>query len=420
MTPLPKDQFYRSVRYQNPTPSTKQVSQKINSNTQSPSSMNNYNVIMLGASGSGKTVFLASMFHELSTQGNRGFFLRSEGKDEQKRLTKIYEEVVLEQSWPQGTKAAEVSEWKFTCFVQKKDLTIFPACQFTFVDYAGGRLTEIDDESESDNEFEEAVSKSDTLLGLLDGTKVLNALRGDGFAWNKLVLKDLPPILQKMQFTKVPIHFLISKWDLIEGEFTLTQVRELLLKDEHFKNIVESRREAGFPVRLIPVSSVGKGFAEPQSDGRMLKTGISPKPFQVEMPLSCVVPDMMEGMLNEFNRQKKLEAAKEVEIKANLNFLDRSLQIIGGSLGFVRIFLPEKYQFNEFFWEKAGKFVASGANRKVEEANKRTEELRQERDESLKRIDSQATALEHTINSFLFIRNILDYTFPDSDLRVSE
>jgi GTPase SAR1 family protein len=48
--------------------------------------MNNYKVVILGASGSGKTVFLASMFHELSTQGNRGFFLKAEGVNKPRLL----------------------------------------------------------------------------------------------------------------------------------------------------------------------------------------------------------------------------------------------------------------------------------------------------------------------------------------------
>ncbi|NER05470.1 MAG: hypothetical protein F6K17_24190, partial [Okeania sp. SIO3C4] len=80
--------------------------------------MNTYSVIMLGPRGSGKTVFLSSMYNKLSTQGKLGFFLKVEGTEKRKRLNKIYTKVAFEEEWPMGTQMAEVSEWEFTCCVQ--------------------------------------------------------------------------------------------------------------------------------------------------------------------------------------------------------------------------------------------------------------------------------------------------------------
>jgi hypothetical protein len=377
--------------------------------------MNNYNVIMLGSSGSGKTVFLASMFHELSTQGSRGFFLRSEGIDPPRRLTKIYQQVAGKGEWPEGTKRNEVSEWKFTCYVQsKKDGSIFPACHYTFFDYAGGLLTETEDEEESDSKFEQAVGEADTLLGLLDGKKLLDAMRGKEAAWDAIFLTDLPAMLRKMQFTKVPIHFVVSKWDLFEGEYSLEQVREFLLEVDQFSNIVETRRDIGSPVRLIPVSSVGKGFAVPQANGSMEKTGKAPKPFQVEMPLACVIPDIMQKHLNELMRKKEAEKSRAVEIKADINFWDRFTQAVAGSVGVARFFLPVNLRFTDDLITKISKTISSGANKKIEDAQKRSEELRRERDESIKQVESEETALKHTVNSFLYIRDILEYNFPEA------
>jgi GTPase SAR1 family protein len=380
--------------------------------------MNNYSVIMLGSSGSGKTVFLASMFHELSTQGSRGFFLRSEGIDPPRQLSKVYQEVAGKGEWPEGTKRDKVSEWKFTCYVQsKKDGSIFPSCDFTFIDYAGGLLTEIEDEEEADSKFEKAVETADTLLGLLDGKKLLDAMRGKELpAWDALFLTDLPAMLRKMQFTRVPIHFVVSKWDLIEDEYSLAQVREFLLEFEQFSNIVETRRDIGSPVRLIPVSSVGKGFAVPQPNGRMQKTGKSPKPFQVEMPLACVIPDIMQKNLHDLVRKKEAEQSRSVEIKANLNFWDRFTQSVSGSMNIARHFLPVNLKFTDDLITKISKAISSGANKKIEGAQKRSDELRRERDESIKQVESQETALNHTINSFLYIREILEYNFPDATL----
>ncbi len=136
--------------------------------------MNNFNVIMLGASGSGKTVFLSSLFHSLFTQNHRGFFLSMESRYQQNELNKIYQVVAAkDNNWPPGTQRDEISNWKFTCCVQsKKDGKIFPSYSFTYLDYAGGLLTDVEDE-----EFEHAVENAHTLLGLIDGQKIFQALK---------------------------------------------------------------------------------------------------------------------------------------------------------------------------------------------------------------------------------------------------
>ena len=58
--------------------------------------MNTYSVIMLGPRGSGKTMFLASMYKKLSTQGKLKFFLKVEGAEKRKRLNTIYTQVAFD------------------------------------------------------------------------------------------------------------------------------------------------------------------------------------------------------------------------------------------------------------------------------------------------------------------------------------
>lgn len=379
--------------------------------------MNRYNVVVLGASGSGKTVFLASMFHELSTQGNRGFYIKAGDRDEQLLLTNAYEVLILEEDWPDSTQLEEFKEWEFTCFVQKEDLSIFPACQFEFIDYAGGRLT--DHNLDDDGLLQGYIQKADTLICLIDGRKLFESMQGDNRAWNRLVLKDLAPILQTIQDTgNKPVHFVVTKWDLFSDLHSLLDVKKHLLSHEPFKNVVV-RREKSFPVRLIPVSAVGNDFAKLEN-GRMLKTGDAPKPFQVEMPLACVVPDMMEGKVREIEEKRKREQQRSVKVEANLNWWDRTLQSVGGSLKyftFINAFLPENYQFSEELWASLGRLMASGAEGKIQDAEKRSIELRQQRDDTIAQISNESSALESTIKSFIDIREILEYNFPHSDLR---
>lgn len=106
--------------------------------------MNNYNIITLGPSGAGKTVFLASLFKSLSIQGEHGFFLEVEDNKKQTFLNKIYTEVISGETWPRGTMRGEVTQWVFTCCVKTQDLSKHPACKFTYFDYAGGLLTDLD------------------------------------------------------------------------------------------------------------------------------------------------------------------------------------------------------------------------------------------------------------------------------------
>ncbi len=378
--------------------------------------MNTYTVIMLGPSGSGKTVFLASMYKKLSTQGEHGFFLEVDGAEKRKRLNNIYTQIAVDEKWPKGTTYSEISEWTFTCRVQTENLPIYSACKFAYLDYAGGRLT--DEMEEEDPAFESKLKEAETMLGLLDGQRLSALMRNEklGKIW---AINDLPNMLHVMQNTKKPIHFVISKWDIVQGNFTLEQIRDRLLQIEEFRNLVKVRNKAGTPVRLIPVSAVGMGFAKLQPDGSMAKTGELPQPFHVEVPLACVLPDMIQSHLKELIRKKQEELSKPIEEKADLSFWDKLGQFFGDGLKIlqnIQQLLPKKYQFAEDILKKMIEYAEEPAQKKQEAAVKKTDELRREQAASLKAVSDEETALKHVINCFLSIRNKLDHTFPESDI----
>jgi len=378
--------------------------------------MNVYTVIMLGPSGSGKTVFLASMFKKLSTQGELGFFLEVDGEEKRKRLVNLYKQIAAEEKWPPGTKYSEVSEWVFTCRVQTPNLPIYSACQFEYLDYAGGRIT--DESEEEDREFEDKLKHADTLLGLLDGQRLRQLMRNEepSLSW---AISDLPNMLTVMQRSVNPVHFVISKWDVLGGEYSLKEIRDRLLQIDEFKNLVNLRNQTSSPIRLIPVSAVGKGFATLQPDGSMVKSLASlPHPFQVEVPLACVLPDMIQVHLEELIQKRQQELNTPLEIKPNLSFWDRLGQIFGSGLRTVREFLPRKYQFADEILENLVRFAEEPAQQKQEAAARRTEELRREQVASLKAVEDEETALTHVVNCFLSIKNQLDSKFPESNLKL--
>lgn len=361
--------------------------------------MYSYRVIMLGPRGSGKTVYLGSMFQKLSSQGEWGFFLETDG-EKRKKLNRIYTEVATEAKWPPGTDRSEVSEWVFTCSINKNRVK-YSACQFVYLDYAGGRIT--DDEMEEESDFNRKIESADVLLGLLDGSKICALLRQEqeGIVWLINEFKNMLDIM--MKGNEKPVHFVISKWDIVESNgYSLKQVREKLLDySEPFKNLVTTRKQDRSPTRLIPVSSVGQGFAKPLPGGGMEKIpGKLPKPFQVEVPLACVLPDMIQKEKTKLVQRESQERNRTTTVTANLTKREELTQNMPGWLrGFPGI-----------------KNWAGSAEQKKREAADRSEELRKQKAEALDKIDDEKSALESVLNSFILIQNQLYINFPDSDL----
>ena len=254
-----------------------------------------YKIVTLSASGSGKSVFLASMFRKLLIQSDINFFLNIKDVTIQKRLNKIFEVISFTANWPTGTHNNCLKYWNFFCCLQNKYKNIYRACEFSFLDYSASQLSDIDDELDID--FYENIDQSDAFICVLDGMQILNLMENNG-SEDKNLLRflnvDLTVMLQVMQRLNNPTYILISKWDILDGKFSLNIIRDHLLKvSPEFRFFVKSRLRTKTPIWLIPVSSVGKGFAEPRPDGSMAKVGSIPKPFQVEVPIVCFLSDKL-------------------------------------------------------------------------------------------------------------------------------
>lgn len=385
--------------------------------------MTTYSVVVLGLSGSGKTVYLASMYKRLQVNGPIGFFLDIEDYTGKNRLVKTYSQVAaVDEPWPPGTVYGEVSEWNFKCRVQLPNLKKFTACEFTYLDYAGGR---IDNTTQaSDPSFINKLKNADAILGLLDGEKVLDLMRG-GENYLDLELKYLPYIIPDMQRPGVnnPVHFVISKWDLLEDQFSLGQVREKLLQIDIFKQLVQNRIKAGSQVRLIPVSALGKGFAVPEigPDKKLIMKKVKeavPDPFQVEMPIACILPDIIRLKLNEIKTQKAEEIASSPEVDPNLSFWDTLRLASANLIKSVRAWLPPDYNFSHEAIQKIIDLVEKEPKEKQQAAAQRNAELLRMRDKRLRAVQDEETALEYAITCFLQVENTLSYRYPESTLNL--
>ncbi len=382
--------------------------------------MKNFKVMTLGASGAGKTVFLASIFKALSTQKNSSFKLDIEDPQNRKLLNSTYTQILTGDTWPPGTK--DISEWTFTCQVQTEDLDKYNACQFTYFDYAGGRLTD----AEKDPDLEKVIQQADTILGLLDGHKIYAWLNGsDQLRADVFLNTDLASILKRMQNLTVPVHFVITKWDVLDRKFTLAQILEKLLTIPAFAELIKNRGEAGSIVRIVPVSAIGLEFATLQPDGSMKKNpGKVPIPFLLEVPMSCVLPDKLQQLHNEKQAQeKKLEQQIQKIENGNtvVGALLGGLDILGvglEGLGLLLEFGGEVDGIKEArFFFKGTSMVNSllkggikGINEKVGKASRKKKET------TLKSVQDEQSALIHAINVFYDFEQELNDRFPESKL----
>ncbi len=348
--------------------------------------MKNFRIITLGPSGAGKTVFLGSLFKQLSTQGEEGFFLEVADYQKIKKLNEIYTEIVTGEQWPSGTR--NFVEWTFACCVKNLEVNKYKICDFTYIDYAGGLLTDIDDEDEAIFlDFQTEVPKADAVLAIIDGLKLYKFME-DRELNNKDVLiwlnRDLPSIMQLVHscHKNTPVHFIISKWDLLESRYSLLDVRERLLKYvPQFSDVVSIRKRAGCPLRLIPISSIGKNFATLQPDGSMKKNPSSvPKPFQVEVPLACVLIDRVKIYLNSLEKEQE-NIQNNTRIKTNFDFIDRLTQ-----------------PYFDYIKNRKPGFLFS------------------ELEERLKEINNAETAVTYLVNLFLNHLQKFENAFPDANL----
>ncbi len=291
------------------------------------SDVKNFRIITLGPSGAGKTVFLGSLFKQLSTQGKEGFFLEVSDARKIRELNKIYTEVVTGERWPSGTR--NVTEWTFDCCVKNAELDKYKVCEFTYIDYAGGLLTDVQEDGNIFLDFQQAVPDADAVLAIIDGLKLQKFMEDKELRNTDVLIwlhKELPSIMQLVHRCQrdTPVHFIISKWDLLADCYSIEQVRDRLLeKVPQFSDVVSARKAAGCPQRLIPISSVGSGFATLLPDGSMFKqVGVVPVPFQVDIPLACVLLDRVSAYLDILKRHEA-DSEKTAEIRDTHRSLER-------------------------------------------------------------------------------------------------
>jgi hypothetical protein len=256
-----------------------------------------FQVLVLGTRGAGKTVFLASLFHLLSTQKRKGnnFILSCSDTKNLVQLRNVFNEISNPQKgWPPGTHTSQ--EYVFDCEHIKDDKKI-SLFRVRYYDFPGGYIAEGKSESELTFVLTQAKA-AHAILVLLDGQKIRNLLEnrlpseGEKTIYNDL--DDMIWILQ--QSVGKPLHFAITKSDILNPEVhSLTLIKQALLRHEQFRDLTEHNTR---PIYLVPVSAVGRDFADfDPVDQEMKKRPFGRiKPLHVDMSLTFTLVDYLKQL----------------------------------------------------------------------------------------------------------------------------
>jgi hypothetical protein len=276
-----------------------------------------FRLVALGPRGSGKTLMLASMYHQMQTLSGRSYF-----------LTAPFEQVVLlnqwftevadtSKDWPSGTSVGETREFTFTVRTRAPSGTLHTVMRLGYLEYAGGLLTDAQAPGTSgQTELLARIDAAHALLGVIDGYRIRQCL--DGHAEGLMRLQQsLTAMISLMMLVSCPVTFVITKWDLlrdidVDDNERLRRVRKFLMSNQGFRDLVDAHSPHRV-VRLIPVSAVGPEFAEVNENGTVAKLPDGEMhPTNVDVPLSAVVPDVFEQVERSMDRAKLQAALDQV------------------------------------------------------------------------------------------------------------
>jgi len=274
-----------------------------------PTDVSTFRVVALGLSGAGKTTLLATQFNAFSDLGNRGYFFDGDyGQD--KDLAAIFVELKdTQKPWPTGTHRGDTREYRFDCKVRDAAVGERTVFGLSYLDYAG-ELLEAGEEHAAKGRMETQAKNAHALLLVLDGRQVLGLLCGDDEAVDYFD-RRMRPLFGLVRRASCPVQLIITKWDLVRSWTEAPETEDELLKTVgrrlmefgHIELLVDAPDHRHRSVRLIPVSAVGRRFADLDEHGKVVKRrGGTIEPIHIDIPLSAVLPDVLQHAEEELDR----------------------------------------------------------------------------------------------------------------------
>jgi hypothetical protein len=261
---------------------------------------------MIGFEASGKTVYLGSMFSELRVPDDHGVFIDTTPEKAGKLLALHDITADTDKTFPDSTNKGELIEWPFTVKV-KSAASVTTLGAFRYLDFAGESLRDLYTAAPNPEtrQLYERFKTADILMAMLDGLQVKRYLENrplPGFH------NDLGTLLALLSDHQKPVNLILTKWDILEDQYTFRQVVERLFQINQFTKFVRAQRVPGI-CRLIPVSSVGSGFAREDGNAMRKVAGKLINPERVEVPVACALPDAITAI-----RQTKPGSTKAAKL----------------------------------------------------------------------------------------------------------
>jgi hypothetical protein len=259
-------------------------------------------ILMLGYSGSGKTIMLASLYHYFALGGPTGIRFTTDDASNNELLSLAAQiRDAPGGFFPAGTRPGQTKKWLFNVRVESGDQEA-DAFVLEYLDYAGGyvggMLGSAGDDP-PDMQFQQSVESADVLMGVLDGAQLRKLMSG---AYDAGIVGPIERLLNILvRASQRNIHLVITKWDLMRGVggsyYTITDVVDVLDRvSDAFRYFRRNPRLGN--MRIIPVSALGVNgfvrFAE-MADGNIVKVASKPwQPWNVQMPFFCALPDIIQ------------------------------------------------------------------------------------------------------------------------------
>lgn len=277
-------------------------------------------ITMIGASGAGKTWYMASMFHKFVY--NVEISLMSlERLNNPTGNSEINEKIVnaikltrhLEASWNLVIEDKRVGTEDLTDLQLHMLYRHIPVFDISFIDYAGGALVfDKEGNEEQTINIQKAIWESDALLVILDTEEIfkndLNTIR------TKLGLNTIRQIFLSLfinnkmsEFIATP--FILTKVDKLRKSMKTDKDKERFIQKcmDLVEPLASPFIEAGIPTGYFPVSAIGLDAYKPESKSSFENV----EPLWVENPLLFCADKWMEREKFKLNKDiKNLDGRK--------------------------------------------------------------------------------------------------------------
>jgi type II secretory pathway pseudopilin PulG len=284
-------------------------------------------VAVIGFEASGKTVYISSMFNELRVPDASGVFLDTSPENAGKLLALYNTTADPDKKFPDSTNKGEVIEWPFTVKA-KSPGAVVEVGKFSYLDFAGESLRDLytNQINPETQRLYDRFRNADVLMATLDGQQVKRYMENrpwPGFQ------DDLGTLLALLSNHEKAVNLILTKWDILEDHYTFRQVVTRLFQISQFANFVRAQQLVGV-CRLIPVSSVGPGFAQEVGESMRKVPGKVINPERVDLPIACSLP----GALIAAKQRPQLPGRNKLLAFASLMKLNFGvIQIDLGALG---------------------------------------------------------------------------------------